>query len=258
MDPHATADGTVMGTPGYMAPEQAQGKTDEVGPRSDLWSVGALLYTLLTGKTLHDAPHVLQSIVRAQTQVIPPASELVPGVPASVASVLDGALAFEASQRWIDAATMRLAVHLALDDLRTGTSGSCPGVTVDALLPRGTPSDAPVALSECNVPTQARRVIPWVSAVACAALVAWVGVVAIQGASAARVATMTSGPVAAGDAVLLPPPESLPPTAPDFDPVVVADAVSSAPAPKPSASPAHPKSRPHAATDSRIVRNPGF
>ncbi|HEX3851650.1 MAG TPA: protein kinase [Polyangiaceae bacterium] len=45
--------GPVIGTPGFMAPEQAQGLHAEVGVQSDLWAVGAILFELLTGLPVH-------------------------------------------------------------------------------------------------------------------------------------------------------------------------------------------------------------
>lgn len=45
-----TVSGQILGTPGYLPPEQAEGRNDDVGPRSDVYSLGAILYTLLTGR----------------------------------------------------------------------------------------------------------------------------------------------------------------------------------------------------------------
>lgn len=63
-----TTSGTAMGTPVYMSPEQAQGKTSEVGPLSDVYSVGAMLYELLTGLPPFDGESAAQVIFKVITR----------------------------------------------------------------------------------------------------------------------------------------------------------------------------------------------
>ena len=53
-----TVDGTVMGTPAYMAPEQARGDIQNIGPHTDQYSLGAVLYWLITGQTPFSGPHI--------------------------------------------------------------------------------------------------------------------------------------------------------------------------------------------------------
>lgn len=74
MDSRLTMDGMLVGSPAYMSPEQAAGKSDEIGPASDIYSLGAILFELLTGiipfcgnvaqvlaSVLHESPPVPSS-----------------------------------------------------------------------------------------------------------------------------------------------------------------------------------------------------
>ncbi len=111
----STRAGTVMGTPAFMAPEQALAHWDEVDGRTDLWAMGATLFTLVTGLLVHDGETPNEQLVRAATRPAPPVATVRPDLPRAVAQVIDGALAFERERRWSDAAAMQSAVQAALE-----------------------------------------------------------------------------------------------------------------------------------------------
>jgi eukaryotic-like serine/threonine-protein kinase len=224
-NPDRTMHGTVLGTPGYLPPEQARGKIDEIGPRSDLWTVGAMMYTLLTGRVLHEAPTLIASVLRAQNDAAAPATQLVPGVGDALAHALDGALAFNPADRWMDASAMLLAVRAAIEEVRSKElAASCPGVAVDSLAPSAASQpreEHPVTMPG---PGEIWRPVPWIAGFAAAAA-------ALAVAAFVRVhpgpAVPASAPVAASRPVAVdvaPPPEEPPPPpveAPSLTPPVV-------------------------------------
>ena len=257
-NPDRTMHGTVLGTPGYMPPEQARGKIDEVGPRSDLWSAGALLYTLLTGRVLHEAPTLIASVLRAQNDPVGPAVQLVPGAGEALANALDGALAFDPSHRWMDASAMLLAVRAATDEARgKALVGSCPGVAVDSLAPTTPAGDEekPVTMPG---PGEIWRPVPWIAGFAAAA--AALAVAAFVHVRPQAPVALASAPVAASRPVaayVAPPPEEQAPPAPVEAPSLAPTVVDidSLPAPAPIASAKRASAKPKA---SEIVRTVDF
>jgi eukaryotic-like serine/threonine-protein kinase len=117
----ATQAGTSMGTPAFMAPEQARALWSEVDPRTDLWAVGATMFTLLAGRLVHEGRTTNELLLSAMTKLAPPLASILPGVSASVAHVVERALAFNKEDRWRDASEMREAVGRAYHD-RHGSS----------------------------------------------------------------------------------------------------------------------------------------
>jgi eukaryotic-like serine/threonine-protein kinase len=98
-----TKTGALFGTPAFMAPEQALGRTSEVDAQSDLWAVGATAFFLLAGRFVHPGRTAEEMLVLAATQPAPLLASVVRDVPPVVAAVIDRALAFDKTARWSSA-----------------------------------------------------------------------------------------------------------------------------------------------------------
>jgi serine/threonine-protein kinase len=100
-----THSGEIIGSPLYMAPEQAKGEPD-VDARADVWSVGAMLFEMLTGKPAHGAPTAVAVLARILTEPVDPPSTRRPGIPAGLDAVVTRALAIDRSKRFASAREM--------------------------------------------------------------------------------------------------------------------------------------------------------
>lgn len=98
-----------LGTPSFMAPEQAGGIGEE-DPRTDVFGVGAVLYTILLGRRLHKGRTHDESLFLAATQAVPPIEDET--LPADVIAVVQRALAFQREDRWPSALAMREAIRV--------------------------------------------------------------------------------------------------------------------------------------------------
>jgi eukaryotic-like serine/threonine-protein kinase len=107
----ATGTGMLLGTPAFMAPEQALAKSNEMDGQTDVWAVGATLFTLLSGQLVHEGDNASQLMVKTATAPARSLAVVAPDVPAPVVQLVDVALAFDKPARWASAHAMRDAVR---------------------------------------------------------------------------------------------------------------------------------------------------
>jgi eukaryotic-like serine/threonine-protein kinase len=113
----STVDGSVFGTPAFMPPEQAIGERAEVDHQSDLWAVGATMFTLLTGKFVHEAQTPTQQLLFTASRPARSLAEAGPGLPRPIVALVDRALRFAKSERWPSARAMQEALEEAFPAL---------------------------------------------------------------------------------------------------------------------------------------------
>jgi eukaryotic-like serine/threonine-protein kinase len=113
-----TATGIVMGTPGYMAPEQARGLVDQMDARSDLFAVGAVLFRSISGRPIHEKATPFDTTIAAMKDPAPLLRAVVPDVAPALAVAVDRALAFDKQARWQSAREMFEALRAAYEQMR--------------------------------------------------------------------------------------------------------------------------------------------
>jgi serine/threonine protein kinase len=99
---HLTSDGVIVGTPAYMAPEQAVGQSEHLGLWTDLYSVGVVLYQMLTGRLPFEGPP-LTILSRIVHEAPPPPSSLRPDIDPALEALVLRALAKEPTERYLSA-----------------------------------------------------------------------------------------------------------------------------------------------------------
>ncbi len=104
-----TNEGMVLGSPGYMSPEQMNSSRD-VDSRSDIYAIGAILYRLAGGQNPHKGDSLVSVLASMAMQPLTPLKELVPGIPDAFAAAVERCLAQDASARYANVADLARAI----------------------------------------------------------------------------------------------------------------------------------------------------
>src|SRR5882757_4783012 len=131
-----TVNRQLIGTPNYMSPEQALGRS--LDARSDVFSMGAIMYELLTGRRAFDAEQVEETRKKVASERPTPVHELNPEVPQELIDIVDRAMAKDASQRYQTAAEMRNDLVLLAARDEAGRRATLPPETIVREQPKRT------------------------------------------------------------------------------------------------------------------------
>jgi serine/threonine protein kinase len=111
-----TMQGQAIGTPAFMSPEQAAGRLDELGPATDVYSLGATLYSLLANRPPIDADRIADALRKAERGEWTPLREVNAAIPKPLAAICAKAMALKSGDRYDSAQTMAADVERYLAD----------------------------------------------------------------------------------------------------------------------------------------------
>jgi len=103
---HLTRTLTIFGTPGYIAPEQVNGSSGKLGPTADVYSLGAILFDLLTGRPPFLGEHALKVIQQASEKPAPKLRTLMPGLDRDLETICAKSLERDPSARYRSAGAL--------------------------------------------------------------------------------------------------------------------------------------------------------
>jgi len=120
---HQSTPGTVLGTVGYMSPEQAQGKSTETDQRSDIFSFGCILFEAIAGRRPFEGDSVIQSLHKTVYEAAPPLATFNAAAPQQLQRIVRRCLAKDPEERY---QTIK-DVAIELKDVRREMDAGAPG-----------------------------------------------------------------------------------------------------------------------------------
>ena len=117
-----TATGAMVGTPAYMSPEQVTGRREAIGPATDVWALGVMLYECITERCPFEAETLAGFVSQVVAARYRAPRELVPSLPAVLEQIVRRALRAEPRERYPDASAFAAALQLYLGE-SAGASG---------------------------------------------------------------------------------------------------------------------------------------
>jgi serine/threonine protein kinase len=112
---HLTQSGAIVGTPSYMAPEQAEGRTNDIGPATDVWALGVVLYQMLAGRLPFRGGSTTATLHEICTRSLEPLGGLRPDVSPALEAIVFRSLQKEAARRYPSARALAENLQRFLD-----------------------------------------------------------------------------------------------------------------------------------------------
>src|SRR5258706_1246632 len=152
MSPQHSTPGAIMGTVGYMSPEQAQGKTKEIDQRSDIFSFGCILFEAATGKKPFEGESVIKSLHMVVYEPAPFIADFNPSAPSELQRIVRRSLAKDPDERYQSIKE----VAIELKELRRQIEGAGIDTTVPPPQKFGVPPSVGIASAHQTLPPEAR------------------------------------------------------------------------------------------------------